>query len=347
MKPTRVFLFVTLLSALLGQNVFSSGESEDIEVKTLSVYCYDSFSSEWGAGPRIAEEFFNETGIKIIFNAPGDGITVLNQLILEKESPKGDVVIGLDSSLLKRSLDADILEEYRSPNLKTVPSEMMFDQSHHLLPYDYGHFAICYDSETLAEPPKSLEDLCSEKYADSLILMDPRTSTPGLGFLLWTVAVYEDAWPEYWLRLKPSILTITDGWSQGYTLFTAGEAPMVLSYGTSPVYHAEYEDSKRYKAAEFTDGHLLQVEGMGIVKNTEKRLEAEMFIDFMLNEKSQEALALSNIMFPANSELTLPESFKIALRPQKTLNISLIAGGAADSSEIEELIKLWTGVFSR
>ncbi len=346
MKRTQLFLSLStvLLFILFSIPICAAGNSEDTEETVLNVYCYDSFSSEWGAGPEIAESFFQATGIRVRFNAPGDGVSVLNQLILEKENPRADVVIGLDSILLNRVLDAGILEVYDSPALSTVPSELVFDQSFHLLPFDYGHFAICYDSELIPHPPVSLEDLCDEVYTDSLVLMDPRTSTPGLGFLLWTVAVYGDEWPDYWQRLRPSILTITQGWSQGYTLFTAGEAPLVLSYGTSPVYHSEYEGSRRFRAAEFSDGHVTQVEGMGIVSGTQKRSEAELFMDYMLSEESQIVLAMSNIMFPSNKNIKLPESFDMALYPERTISISGISNNAA---ETEKLIKRWTEVFSR
>jgi len=348
MKPTRFFSIFALLACFLITGTLSAaGKTETSAEKTLNVYCYDSFSSEWGAGPDIADDFFRETGISVIYNAPGDGVTVLNQIILEKDRTEGDVIIGLDSSLLNRALDSGILESYRSPALEAVPREFIFDDTWHLLPYDYGHFAVCYDSEVLKDPPRSLEDLCSDEYADSLILMDPRTSTPGLGFLLWTVAAYGDSWEDYWHRLKPSILTITDGWSQGYTLFTAGEAPMVLSYGTSPVYHAEYENSRRYKAAGFSDGHILQVEGMGIIKGTENRRSAEMFIDFMLGDSAQKTLALKNIMFPANSGITLPESFDTALRPSETIELSEVLKETGGEDGIEDIITRWTGVFSR
>jgi len=343
MKPTRFHVFITVfLLSIIPLPLSASGKNEVPDEKVLNVYCYDSFSSEWGAGPAIAESFYNETGIRVLYNAPGDGVTVLNQIILDNNKSYGDVVVGLDSSLLNRTLEADILEVYDSPMLENVSQELVFDKTLHLIPYDYGHFAICYDSDLMPDPPGSLEDLCSEKYTDSLILMDPRTSTPGLGFLLWTVSVYGEKWPEYWKRLKPSILTITEGWSQGYTLFTAGEAPMVLSYGSSPVYHAEYEGKDNIRAAAFSDGHILQIEGMGILKNTENRKEAELFIDFMLNEQSQKTLAMSNIMFPVNNSVELPESFEMALRPEKVFGIpELLSSGDA-----HELTDLWTEVFS-
>ena len=186
-------------------------------------------------------------------------------------------------------------------------------------------------------PPASLEELTSDEYREQLILMDPRTSTPGLGFLLWTAAVYGDDWPAYWHRLKPSILTVADGWSQGYALYTAGEAPMVLSYGTSPVYHVEYEKTDRYRALEFSDGHIRQIEGMGIVKGSKNRLAAEAFIDFMLGIEAQKTLAMSNIMLPVHPNTPLPPSFNSALRPRKVL----------EGSGIDGLIDQWLEVFTR
>jgi len=337
MKRTHVFI---LFLIALCQPLFSRGD-RDVE-DGLLVYTYDSFSSEWGPGPTIAAAFLKETGVAMEFNAPGDAITTLNQLILERDRSRADLVIGLDNSLLSRALDADILEPYESPLLELLPPEYVFDKSKHLIPYDHGHFAICYDSQLLESPPASLEDLTSKDYAKSLVLMDPRTSTPGLGFLLWTMAVYGNQWLDYWERLKPSILTIASGWSQGYTLLVTGEAPMALSYGTSPVYHVENEGSTRYKAAEFSDGHLMQIEGMGIVKGSKMRREAELFIDFMLGEFSQKTLAMHNIMLPVMKNVPLPASFEAALRPRK-----IIPGSDLSAEELQSIIDGWTEVFIR
>jgi len=332
MKRT-VFLLPAIVFILIST---SCGRSTPTET-AIDVYCYDSFSSEWGPGPAIAAAFEEQEGIKVTFHAPGDAVSVLNQLILEKDDPRADVVIGLDDSLLGRALDSGVLVPYESPELDSVPDHLVFDPSHHLLPYDHGHFAINYDSEAVESPPTSLEDLTDPRFRESLVLMDPRTSTPGLGFLLWTVQIYGNSWPEYWSRLRPSILTVSDGWSQGYALFTAGEASMVLSYGTSPAYHAEYESTDRYRAIEFSDGHLRQVEGMGIVSGTEERDAAERFIDFMLTAESQSTVALSNIMLPARSDVDLPPSFDLALRPDQVLTTPPAS---------DELIDRWVEIFA-
>jgi hypothetical protein len=88
-----------------------------------------------------------------------------------------------------------------------------------------------------------------EDPAQKIVLEDPRSSTPGLGFLLWMKSIYGDKAGEAWTKLKPRILTTAPGWSEAYALFTKGEAPMVLSYTTSPAYHIAEEKSSRYQAA--------------------------------------------------------------------------------------------------
>ncbi len=332
----HIFILISFSTVPL----FAGGNKEAPASLALEVYCYDSFSSEWGPGPSIIESFTEQTGIRVNLHAPGDAVTVLQRLIFEKAEPWADVVIGLDNSLLDTALAEGILEPYASPGLRNVPDHLVFDGSHHLLPYDYGHYAINYDTLFMENPPDSLEDLTAAEYKDQLILVDPRTSTPGLGFLLWTVTVYADEWPAYWKRLRPSILTIADGWSQAYALYTSQEAPMVLSYGTSPVYHVEYEGSGRYAALEFTDGHIMQIEGMGIINGTENRSAAEALIDFMLEKEAQGILALSNIMLPVRKDVPLPPSFDSVLRPAQIL---ALPSGLEDTGQ---LIDRWVEVFT-
>lgn len=328
--------FYLLLTASL--NLYAGGQKEvpgegEKAPETLVVYSYDSFASEWGAGPTIISRFEEMYGVKVDLHAPGDGVTVFSQLVLEKDDPKADVVIGLDNNLLARTLNEGILEPYKSPEIKKIDDSLIFDKTYHLTPYDYGYFAICYDSKLIKDLPESLEDLTKEQYKDSLVLMDPRTSTPGLGFLLWTISVYGDDYLSYWDRLKPSILTISESWSSGYGLFLNGEAPLVLSYSTSPAYHVEYENSTRYRAIEFSEGNYQHIEGMGIVKGTKRRELAEKFIDLMLDESSQKTLALSNIMFPIVGDTKLPDSFDYAFHAKKPLLLA--------SPEIEKNYDSW------
>ena len=166
--------------------------------------------------------------------------------------------------------------------------------------------------------------------------MDPRTSGPGLGFLLWTVKIFGDGFSSYWEKLSPNILTVTEGWDSGYGLFINGEAPMVLSYTTSPAYHLEYENSSRYKATVFREGNYMHIEGAGIIRGTKKRDAAEKFIDFILSEDFQKEIPLTNWMFPVR-DIPLPDSFSAALKPEKSLLIDVFES----SEKIEGWIKTW------
>jgi len=265
--------------------------------------------------------FEEATGIKVELIGAGDAGQVLARLIDEKKEPKADIIIGIDNHLLPKAISADVLDPYKPARASDIAAELVIDDDWRLTPFDWSTFAIIWDSEQLADPPLSLEDLTKSEYRKKLILMDPRTSTPGLGFLAWTKAVYGDDLAEYWKRLAPSVLTMAPGWDIGYGLFTRGEAPLVLSYSTSPAYHAEYETSGRYRALEFPEGHPVQIEGAGIVKHSKNRKAAEAFIDFMLSPEFQNAIPLTNWMYPVISATPLPASFSYAPKPAKTLII--------------------------
>jgi thiamine transport system substrate-binding protein len=288
----------------------------------LVIYAYDSFVSEWGPAGRVVPKFEERYGLEVKMISAGDAGQVLNRAILEKDNPRADIVLGIDNNMLARALDAGVLQPYRSPNLARIPDDLVFDETHHVTPFDHGYFAIVYDSVLLDEPPRSMEDLLSSRFRSSLILQDPRTSSPGLGFLLWTIAVYGDEFTDYWRMLAPNILTISEGWDAAYGLFTAGEAPMVLSYTTSPAYHVAYEETTRYRAAIFPEGNYRQIEGMGITRGAPHPEAARKFIDFSLTREFQEEIPLTNWMFPVNPEVELPPSFEFAPVPEKALSIN-------------------------
>jgi thiamine transport system substrate-binding protein len=148
--------------------------------------------------------------------------------------------------------------------------------------------------------------------------MDPRTSSPGLGFFVWTKAVYGDNWPDYWRRLGPSILTIADGWSSAYGLYTRGEAPLALSYTTSPGYHLEYENTERYRAAIFAEGHPIQIEVAGLLAAAKNKANAKKFLDFMLSDSFQTVAPHVNWMYPV-TPVPLPESYRVNPKSDRPL----------------------------
>jgi thiamine transport system substrate-binding protein len=309
----------------------------------LVIYVYDSFVSEWGPAGKVIPKFENLTGAKVTLLSAGDSGQVLARAILEKARPQADLVLGIDNNLLARALEEKLLEPYASQALRNVPPELRFDPTHSVTPFDYGYFAVVYDSQAVSQPPADLEDLASPRFKGKLILEDPRTSSPGLGFLLWTVAVYGRGWTAYWQRLRPNILTVADGWDAAYGMFTAGEAPLVLSYTTSPAYHLENEKTERYRAAIFREGNYLQIEGIGILRGAPHPGLARKFIDFVLSEAFQKEIPLTNWMYPVLPGVSLPDSYRLAPKPPVTLTLK--------AEEIrgrqEEWLREWAVLMSR
>ncbi len=319
-----------------------AGTTEMESKSALTVYAYDSFVGDWGPGAKIAEDFEAKTGISVEMVSAGNGGELLTRLEFEKGNPKADVIIGISEELTSKTLESALLEPYTSPVLSEIPSSLIFDESHTLLPFDWGAYSFVYDSETLKNIPRSLDDLLDPSYKGSIIIMDPRTSSVGMGLLQWTVAVYGDDYLTWWEQVKENLLTIADGWSSGYGLFTEGEAPLVLSYTTSPVYHKMWEETDRYQATAFDEGNYIAIEGAGILKSSTMKEEARLFIDFLLKE-AQSDIASTNIMFPVNSTTVLDEAFSIAPEVKSSLLLDSLKVREMRETWIEE----WVEVMSR
>ena len=335
-------LAVLLLAGVVAVSALFAAPAAEQE-PGLVIYAYDSFVSEWGPAGKVIPKFEEATGIQVEMVSVGDAGQVLSRVILERDRPRADVAVGIDNNLLARALEERVFEPYRSPNLERVAPALRFDPSHSVTPFDYGYFAFVYDSQALEEPPGSLEDLTRPRLRERIIVQDPRTSSPGLGLLLWTIAVYGEDYLAYWKRLEPNLLTITDGWDTAYGMFTSGEAPLVLSYTTSPAYHLEYEQTERFRALIFEEGNYLQIEGMGILRGAPHPEAARRFIDFVLTEEFQVEIPLTNWMYPVLPGVSTPESFRLA--PQPKVALQLPAGRIREHQE--RWIDAWVRLVSR
>lgn len=332
-KALFIMLFAfAALSAVMAQ----AAAEEDV----LTVYSYDSFASDWGPAGKLIPAFEEETGIKVNLVSAGDAVEMISRVELEGEDTNADVILGVTDDFAYRAYP--YLESYESPVLSDIPDELKFDPENRLIPFDYGAFAFVWDSECGLDKPESLSDLADSQYENKVILIDPRTSSVGLGLLLWTYNIYGDGeeFESWWKAMKDNALTIADGWSSAYGLFTEGEAPIVLSYTTSPVYHVMNDNTTRYQAIVFSEGHEATIEGIGIVKGTDKREEAEKFVDFILTE-AQIDIAVANSMYPVNSSIELPDAFDWAPKPDV-----LFRSGATDPAKVEELQARWLEIMT-
>ena len=286
--------------------------------ETLTIYTYDSFVADWGPGPRVKEAFEKTCDCSIEWVAPGDGVAVLNRLKLEGSATKADVVLGLDTNLTAEAAATGRFGKH-GVDVKLARTPVAWVDEY-FMPFDFAHFAVIYDSEAMKDPPKSLDELVNGDPSQKIVLEDPRSSTPGLGFLLWMKQVYGGEASDAWKKLSGRVLTVTPGWSEAYALFTKGEAPMVLSYTTSPAYHVIAEGTSRYKAAAFSEGHYLQIEVAGVIEASPEKALAQKFVAFMMTPGFQDQIATNNWMFPAGATSgSLPSAFDELVKPTKTL----------------------------
>ncbi len=310
--------------------------------ETLTVYTYDSFTSEWGPGPAIETAFEAQCGCDLEWVAVDDAALLLSRLRLEGQNTSADVVLGLDTNLMAEAEATGLLQPH-GIDLTALDMPIAWDNPV-FVPFDFGYFAIIYDSEALSEPPTSLAELIDDVDGPKLIIQDPRTSTPGLGLLLWVQDVYGDAAADAWAKLDQRILTVTKGWGEAYGLFLDGEAPMVLSYTTSPAYHQIAEETDRYRAAMFDEGHYLQVELAAMTAGTEKEDLARQFLGFVLSRDFQAVIPTGNWMYPVvDIGDDLPPVFADLPLPPKTLMIEPDDVAAHRSAWIDA----WLGAMSR
>ncbi len=308
----------------------------------LTIYTYDSFTAEWGPGPQVEKAFEAECACDVEFVSVADGVALLNRVKLEGAATKADVVLGLDTNLTAEAKATGLFAPHGiSAESLTVPAGWSDDT---FLPYDYGYFAVIYDTEKLKTPPASLKELVEGDPEQKIVIQDPRTSTPGLGLLLWVKAVYGDKAPQAWAKLKGRVLTATPGWSEAYGLFTKGEAPMVFSYTTSPAYHMIAEKTDRYQAASFSEGHYLQVEVAGITTTGAKNPLAAKFMAFMVTPAFQDVVSETQWMLPAaKTSKPLNPAFDKLVKPAKTLAFSPQEVAANRKTWVDE----WLSVMSQ
>ena len=285
---------------------------------TLTVYTYDSFVSDWGPGPKVEAAFEETCGCDLQLVAAGDAAAMLSRVRLEGERTEADVVLGLDNNLSAAAKDTGLFAAHgQSFENLTLPIEWTDSI---FLPFDWGYFAFVYDETRLAEPPSSLADLVHQHDDISVIIQDPRSSSPGLGLLLWVKYVMGDNAEKAWTALAPKIVTVTKGWSEAYAAFLEGESDMVLSYTTSPAYHIIAESDSTKKAAIFSEGNYMQIEVAGKIANTANPDLADMFLRFMVSEDFQKIIPTTNWMYPAAMPTNqLPEEFLELPQPTNAL----------------------------
>lgn len=305
----------------------------------LTVYTYDSFVTEWGPGPAVEAAFEEVCGCDLRFVPAGDGAALLSRIRLEGARSEADVVLGLDQNLVAAAKETGLFASHPEMDVALdLPVEWTDDT---FLPYDWGYFAFVHDA-ALESVPTDFRTLAESE--TTIVIQDPRSSTPGLGLLMWVKAAYGEEAASVWEGLADNVVTVTPGWSEAYGLFLDGEADMVLSYTTSPAYHLIAEEDDTKAAAKFDEGHYLQVEVAGKLASSDAPELADEFLRFMLSDAFQTVIPTTNWMYPAvTPEGGLPDGFETLVSPETALLLPPRDAAAVRDAALEE----WLTALSR
>ena len=330
--------------------------SQDME--TVVVVTHDSFA----ISEDVLIQFEEETGITVEILRSGDAGQIVNQSILSKNNPLGDVLYGVDNTFLSRALDAEIFVPYESSALEFISEDFQLDDEYRVTPVDFGDVCLNYDvayfEDKELDLPESLADLADPEYADLLVVENPATSSPGLAFMLATIAEFgtegDYTFLDYWDALRENGVLVVDGWSEAYYgEFSApgrdtGTRPMVVSYASSPpveVYFSDPIPEEAVTGAIVADNMCFrQIEFVGILDGANNIEGAEKFVDFMLSKTFQEDIPLNMFVFPVLEDVELPEVFvEFSSIPENpaTVDYELI------DENREEWIQSWTEVMLR
>jgi thiamine transport system substrate-binding protein len=336
-KARRIKFIFSLLFAFAGLPLVSA--------QTLRVLTHDSFA----ISEEVIAEFTEQTGIELEFLPGGDAGEIVNRAILTKDNPLADVLYGIDNSLLARAINEDIFLPYQSPELANVSEQFQFDETHSVTPVDVGYINFnldkAYFEENSLELPTDITDLTTEAYQGLTVVQNPATSSPGLGFMLATIARFGEegdyTWLDYWRDLRDNEVLVSSGWNDAYfTSFTryGGDKPIVLSYATSPSAEGGATANLFCEKCVYQ-----QIEAVGILKGTQNEAAAQQFIDFMLSEKFQTDIPGNMFVYPVVNDIALPIEFEQFAATPSAEQIATLAPDDIESN-LQRWLKEWTEV---
>ena len=308
--------FATLIRATSGLLLW--GAFAHASAAELRVVTHDSFDL-----PKpLLEQFEKSQGVTLRLVKAGDAGAMVNKLILTKGQPIGDVVYGIDNSLLGRARGAGILAPLPSSVRDLRVSAALAQaapgtvNASDWMPVDWGHVTLNADKAWFANRnmplPKTLDDLAQPQYAQLLVVQNPATSSPGMAFLAATVAAKGEGVWDWWRQMRQGDVKVANSWSDAYYKeFTrnGGTRPLVVSYATSPAAEVFYSEKKIDTSptinVSLPGGVFVQVEGIALLKGARNTQDAAQFMRFMRSAEVQSALQTTMWMWPAQAGVAL------------------------------------------
>lgn len=338
----RLFNSISRLAAVGVMALSMTVSANSADKPNLTIYTYDAFAADWGPAPKIKEAFEKDCDCTLSFVAADGSIGALRKVQLEGADTKADIILGLDTAIAEAARATGLFAEHGADTTSLKLPEKWTDKI--FLPFDYSYFAFVYDTNVVKNPPKSFAELAAMPADFKIVIQDPRSSTPGLGLVLWVREIFGDKAPEYWKSIAPKILTVTKGWSDAYGLFLKNEADMVLSYTTSPAYHLIAESKSNYASANFSDGHYMQIEVASILKTTKQPELAAKFMQFMLSDTFQNIIPTTNWAYTVTkTKEGLPKGFETLHVPEK----ALLFDGQAVEENRKAYIEEWLNAIGK
>lgn len=321
MSRAPLAALIVALIATLGACSLTGGSNQEAGDRKVVLVTHDSFAVR----PELLDEFRNSTGITVDIRRMGDAGALTNQLVLTKANPIGDLAFGVDNTFASRTLSEGVFTEYRSPDADKGPHLFAIDDTNRLTAVDVGDVCLNIDPATLAAKgvaePGRYEDLTDPRYKDLLVVEDPATSSPGLAFLLGTIAHFgEQGWSDYWTKLKANGVKVVSGWEEAYTQDFSGSSgkgprPIVVSYASSPAAELDQNGKPRTKA--LLNTCFRQVEYAGVLTGARNPDDAKKVLDFLISLQFQREVPEAMYVYPAREDVGLPVAWQAAPLPSK------------------------------
>jgi len=319
---------------------------------TVRLLTDDSFA----VSRPVLAAFEARTGIKVQVVKAGDSVVVVNKAVLTRSNPEGDVLYGIDNNTLTTAYQHNLFTPYRAVGLDAVPAADRLDPQHRVTPVDQANVCVDYDAAWFrahhVNPPASLADLTKPAYKSMLVTEDPATSTPGLAFLLATIAAKGTSgtadWQSYWKALRANGVDVADSWDSAfYTAFSGGGGkgtkPIVISYATDPAY-AVLNASPQPTISPIgviNSTCYRQVEFAGVLAGARHPSQARALVDFLLSVAFQQDMPLQMYVQPVIPQAKVPPLFaRYTARPTSLLHLPPAQVGANRSTWVDQ----WTAV---
>ena len=320
MKKMFVILFITFLivGCSCGRKEELSFDSDTLNVFATKIFLNEDFLPET---ITIFEEVF-KCRIKLTeFDNTNDMMEIV---ISQKDSIEVDVLWGLDNTHLYDAVRESLFTAYEPKNIRYVEKENIFDDTFHIIPVCYSYLAFILNSDIIPHSPETFGEMQDGKFKNQIIIMDPRKSSIGKAMLFWTIATFgENGFGHFWRSIKDNVFFIADNYDDAYNMFLAAEAPLVIGYDTTPIFHKKNENRDKYRSSIPQEGGFKLIKGVGIMKTAINLELAERFVEFLLSNDYQELIPLNIWMYPVNKNIDLISEYELLPKPQKDFTMSL------------------------